>query len=309
MKIFKNVQDFLKGGWFIGDFEPTCFKTTYCEASYKIHKKGEFWDKHYHKQATEINYLIKGKLKIQNQEINSGDVFIMLPNDISDPIFIEDCEVICIKIPGIKNDKYIVPRGLKYIPDLGSEKENNRDNPLINKKVPQEFSPSNHEIIKKEIISMGDKCKTILEIGIDRNAEKSSTKTILKYKSEDCIYIGVDINPKEYLQDKNVHTIQCSSSEYEKIINFIKEKTGRETIDLIHIDGYHSVNQILNDWKFTNNIPNHGTIILHDASDHPGPTELIKSLDTDFWKIKTYFINDPNDWGIAVIKINENNIT
>lgn len=103
MKILKHKY---KGGWFIGDFEPSAFNTKDFEVSYKTHKKGEFWPKHYHRISTEINYMISGKMTIQNTEINSGDTFILSPMEIADPIFLEDCSMIVVKVPSSKNDKY-----------------------------------------------------------------------------------------------------------------------------------------------------------------------------------------------------------
>jgi len=95
-------------GWFIGDFEPAAFKTQDFEVSWRIHPKGEHWETHYHKEATEINLLIKGSMTIQNQHLTSGDIFILDPEEIADPVFLEDCEVLCIKTPSVPDDKYIV---------------------------------------------------------------------------------------------------------------------------------------------------------------------------------------------------------
>jgi hypothetical protein len=94
------------GGWFIGDFEPTVFKTKTFEVCYKKHKKNETWDTHYHKIATEINYLINGSMIIQGKQLNKGDIFIIYPNEIADPVFLEDCDLIVVKTPSILNDKY-----------------------------------------------------------------------------------------------------------------------------------------------------------------------------------------------------------
>jgi len=106
MKI-DNIKNY-KGGWFIGDFKPTTFKTKEFEICYKKHKKNEIWPKHYHKVATEYNYLISGKMKIQNKILKKGNIFILYPNEVADPIFLEDCELIVIKTPSIKKDKYNV---------------------------------------------------------------------------------------------------------------------------------------------------------------------------------------------------------
>jgi len=37
-----------------------------------------------------------------------GDVFTFGPGDIADPVFHEDCKVLCVKTPSIPGDKYEV---------------------------------------------------------------------------------------------------------------------------------------------------------------------------------------------------------
>jgi len=101
-------MDTMMGGWFIGNFEPTAYKTDQFEVCYKHHVKGEKWDAHYHKEGTEINYLVKGKMIIQNKELNTGDIFILKPYEIADPIFVEDCTVLIVKTPSVSGDKYII---------------------------------------------------------------------------------------------------------------------------------------------------------------------------------------------------------
>lgn len=106
MKVYK-LED-MKGGWYIGDFSPTTFHSKDFEVCYKEHFKGEKWDTHYHKEGTEINLLIKGKMTIQGRELNSGDVFILNPYEIADPIFLENCKIVIVKTPSIPGDKYTV---------------------------------------------------------------------------------------------------------------------------------------------------------------------------------------------------------
>lgn len=106
MKIHRQT-DWFKG-WFIGNFEPSAFKTDAFEVCLKKHPKGETWPKHYHKIATEINYLIRGKMNIQGITFEAGDVFILEPYDVADPDFLEDCELIVVKVPFVKDDYVIV---------------------------------------------------------------------------------------------------------------------------------------------------------------------------------------------------------
>lgn len=96
------------GGWFVGDFEPTAYKTKDFEVSYKVHPKGEVWDKHYHKVATEINYLVRGEMILSGTPLKEGDIFILHPEEVAEPEFLTDCEIVCVKTASVKGDKYIV---------------------------------------------------------------------------------------------------------------------------------------------------------------------------------------------------------
>lgn len=106
MKISKMSE--MVGGWFVGDFEPSVYKTSDFEVCYKQHYKGEIWDNHYHKVATEVNYLIRGEMKINDVFLQEGDIFLIEPNEVSVPEFLTDCELIVVKTPSIKGDKYII---------------------------------------------------------------------------------------------------------------------------------------------------------------------------------------------------------
>jgi quercetin dioxygenase-like cupin family protein len=106
MKIH-NIDEF-KGGWFLGDFEPSLYKTCQFEVSYKRHAKGEVWPKHFHPIATEFNCLVQGAMVIQDIPLKPGDVFVIEPGEVADPVFLEDCHLIVVKIPSIPGDKYEV---------------------------------------------------------------------------------------------------------------------------------------------------------------------------------------------------------
>lgn len=106
MNIYKMNQ--MKGGWFIGNFEPSVLKTTQFEIGILKHKKGEQWPKHKHKYAEEYNYIIEGQMTIQNTLLSSGDIFILNRGEIADPVFLEDCVVIVVKVPSIPGDKIII---------------------------------------------------------------------------------------------------------------------------------------------------------------------------------------------------------
>ena len=105
MKIFDPLVMFR--GWFVGNFEPTAFKTKDFEVGLLEHKAGEHWASHYHKISTEINYLLEGTMILQGQTLVAPTIFILEPTEIADPIFKTDCKLVVIKTPSIPSDKYI----------------------------------------------------------------------------------------------------------------------------------------------------------------------------------------------------------
>ena len=102
-----RIEDYI-GGWYAGNFTPNCFKTQDFEVGFKTHKKDEVVDTHYHEKVTEINLLVYGKLSIQGKILTAGDIFIIEPYEITNPIFLEDCGISVVKVPGIVNDKKII---------------------------------------------------------------------------------------------------------------------------------------------------------------------------------------------------------
>jgi len=101
-----SIKD-MKGGWFIGDFEPTMHKTQDCEVAYKSYKAGFLDQKHYHKIATEFTLVIKGRAKINDIELNEGDGVVIKPGESAEFIALEDTDTLVVKLPGATNDKYI----------------------------------------------------------------------------------------------------------------------------------------------------------------------------------------------------------
>jgi len=97
-----------KGGWFIGNFDPSAYKTGDFEVCYKSHMAGEKWPVHYHRESDEINLLLKGRMIVQGRELRQGDIFLIKKYEVADPIFIEDCEVLIVKTPSRPGDKYSV---------------------------------------------------------------------------------------------------------------------------------------------------------------------------------------------------------
>lgn len=173
--------------------------------------------------------------------------------------------------------------------------------------IPQEFSESNWQWLSKiagnfSVTYFGCLCpKNILEIGVHRNAEKSSTSLLHSLMrsslSQDSTYLGVDLEDKSYLNSDSVHTIQCNSSEYDLVYDKMLA-IGMTSIDLLFIDGCHSINQVLDDWEYTKLLSDKGIVFFHDTTAHPGPKLFLENLDRKKWYVVENFC--PDDYGLGM---------
>lgn len=198
--------------------------------------------------------------------------------------------------------------GLKTAPTLEPEVSDNQDAPAWGWPTGPEISSCNLQVVDDVLTRLGDNCKTIVEIGVNRNKENSITHLLLTKKSSDTVYLGIDIEDKSYLNDnnKNIHTIQANSHDQvairEKLIDLHIHK-----IDLFVIDGWHSVNTCINDWLYVKMLSDHGCVVMHDTNAHPGPIALFHSVDESIFE-KTRHCISMTDMGIATFwhkKIND----
>lgn len=163
---------------------------------------------------------------------------------------------------------------------------------------PIEVTECNRASLLNKFEKIKDKCNAILEIGVARNNEESFCHVFLKNKKKECVYIGIDIEDRSFINDeeKNIYTIKDSSSNYSSNLEKFKE-LGVDKFDFIFIDGWHSINQVLRDWEYTNILSDHGIIGFHDTSCHPGPYYFIRNLDLEKWEVEQNCC--PDDWGIG----------
>lgn len=102
-----KLSDMIKG-WFVGNFNPTLYRTNDVEVAVKEYKRGDFEKAHYHKIATEITVIQSGSVKMFNRTWNTGDIIIVEPMDVTDFTALEDSVTVVVKLPGANNDKYLV---------------------------------------------------------------------------------------------------------------------------------------------------------------------------------------------------------
>ena len=106
MKIV-NFSNF-KGGWLVGDFEPSLFKRKDIEVGVHHIKKGYISDGHFHINSNEYNLLIKGSVLNTITKVihNEGEIIIFEPKDRSNLEFLEDTIILVIRDASDPKDKF-----------------------------------------------------------------------------------------------------------------------------------------------------------------------------------------------------------
>jgi hypothetical protein len=166
------------------------------------------------------------------------------------------------------------------------------------------FSPCNSKCLIDKIKYLGTSCRCIVEIGVDRaddGVTATSTRAILKNKLPETLYLGIDVLDKSYIIDhaNNVHFIQTTSQNTREIVDYLRSN-GKNEIDFLFIDGWHSINQVCADWELTQILSSHGIVGFHDSAYHPGPNLFLRNLDTRAWNvIPNECADNINDYGIG----------
>lgn len=105
----KSHLSLMKNGWFIGDFSPSVLRTKNFEVGFRYHNKNEKIEKHRHNQLVEYNLLVSGKMEINGEVMEAGDIFILEKGEIVDAkVISESAGIICVKTPSIPSDKEII---------------------------------------------------------------------------------------------------------------------------------------------------------------------------------------------------------
>ena len=104
MKIYK-LSECGDRGWFIGDFAKAAFRTTDFEVTYQKNPRSQTAS-HIHKVVHEITLVISGRQICNGEIFSAGDICILEPGDISQIEYLEETEVVTIKVPSVPSDKH-----------------------------------------------------------------------------------------------------------------------------------------------------------------------------------------------------------
>ena len=96
------------GGWLVGDFEPTCLKTSACEVACKQYAAGASEAAHVHRIATEVTLVASGRVIMNGRTFAAGDIIVLEPGEPTDFRALEDSMTVVVKMPSVMGDKYLV---------------------------------------------------------------------------------------------------------------------------------------------------------------------------------------------------------
>jgi len=183
-----------------------------------------------------------------------------------------------------------------------------------------EFSEHNAKALLDKFLKVKDKTNTIVEIGVARLKrnqysaetgliektedipfEESSTSIFLNNKNPFTKYLGIDIEDKLDLElmGPNIYTLKSKSENYKIVSNKFQE-VGIEQIDFLFIDGWHSINQVIDELWYLQFMKPGGIIGFHDVNHHPGPKAVLEALNPNLFRITNC---QTPDWGIAFAEI------
>jgi hypothetical protein len=94
------------GGWFVGDFEPTMLRSSACEVAVKHYAQGAKEARHVHRVASELTLIAKGRARMNDQLLDSGDMIVLEPGEASDFEALEDVTTVVVKLPSVPGDKH-----------------------------------------------------------------------------------------------------------------------------------------------------------------------------------------------------------
>jgi len=193
--------------------------------------------------------------------------------------------------------------GLKWFPNLEPHVNNNADLPPFGfPPDATEVSDCNQMVLRNAMDAMdalGDGCQRILEIGVNRNGDRSFTRVIADNKRASASYLGVDTEDRADVEDVATKRwfLKCNSHEQDTVRARLAE-LGMNELDLILIDGWHSVNTTVNDFSYGDMLRVGGMVVVHDTNAHPGPVALFDAVDERVFE-KHRYCTAENDMGIS----------
>ena len=94
-------------GWFLGNFNPSLFKSEDFEVCVKNFKKGDVEAAHFQKVATEVTVVLSGSVRMGDHILQVDDILTIYKGEVCDFEALSDCKVLGIKFPSLPEDKVL----------------------------------------------------------------------------------------------------------------------------------------------------------------------------------------------------------
>lgn len=193
--------------------------------------------------------------------------------------------------------------GLKWFPNLEPHVSNHVDLPPFG--FPPnavEISDCNQRVLINAMESLGTSCEHILEIGVARNGDRSFHHVIHEHRQAHSMYVGVDKEDRPHVPNDQTRSyfLQANSHDQDQVRSYLTE-LGITKLDLILIDGWHSVVTTVNDWEYVDLLRVGGMVIMHDTNTHPGPVAVYDAVDERVFEKHRYCTTE-NDMGISTFQ-------
>jgi len=94
-------------GWFLGNFNPSLFKSEDFEVCVKNFKKGEIEAPHFQRIATEVTVVLSGSVRMGKHILQVDDILTVYKDEVCDFEALTDCKVLGVKFPSLPDDKVL----------------------------------------------------------------------------------------------------------------------------------------------------------------------------------------------------------
>ena len=94
-------------GWIIGNFLPSIHHNENFEIAVKRYNQGDTEGRHFQLTATEITFVVSGKIRMNNEVLVENQIIELQPLEEFEFEALEKSVVVCIKYPSLPEDKVI----------------------------------------------------------------------------------------------------------------------------------------------------------------------------------------------------------
>lgn len=107
MGIQVHRLDRFSGGWFVGDFDPSIFRSKEIEVGFKHFEPGDVEPEHFQRKSIELTFVVRGECRIGDQSLIAGDIAEIPPLVSASFEAVSSVDLIVVKIPSAPQDKVV----------------------------------------------------------------------------------------------------------------------------------------------------------------------------------------------------------